>query len=58
MFRNVQKNKDYVPDFIVTPNISHFIRELCMCRDSGDLSVLTNSEMSQLLEFICTIKLL
>ena len=27
---------DYVTDFIVTPDISHFIRELCMCRDSGD----------------------
>ena len=25
---------DYVTDFIVTPDISHFIRELCICRDS------------------------
>ena len=24
---------DYVSDFIVTPDISHFIRELCICRD-------------------------
>ena len=23
---------DYVTDFIVTPDISHFIRELCICR--------------------------
>ena len=22
---------DYVTDFIVTPDISHFIRELCIC---------------------------
>ena len=27
---------DYVADFIVTPDISHFIRELFICRDSGD----------------------
>ena len=26
---------DYVTDCIVTPDISHFIRELCICRDSG-----------------------
>ena len=41
---------DYVTDFIVTPDISHFIRELCICSESGDFS-----EMSQLLEYICTI---
>ena len=46
---------DYVTDFTVTPDISHFIRELCICRDSGDFSVLTNTEMSQLVEYICTI---
>ena len=49
---------DYVTHFIVTPDISHFIRELCICRDSGDFSVLTSTEMSQLLEYICTIYLL
>ena len=43
---------DYVTDFIVTPDISHFIRELCICRDSGDLYVLTSTEMSPLLEYI------
>ena len=46
---------DYVTDSIVTPYISHFIRELCICRDSGDFSVLTSTEMSQLIEYICTI---
>ena len=46
---------DYVTDFIVTPDISHFIRELCICRDSADFSVLTSTEMSQFLEYICTI---
>ena len=46
---------DYVTDFIVTPDISHFISELCICRDSGDFSVLTSTEMSQLIEYICTI---
>ena len=46
---------DYVTDFIVTPDISHFIRELCICRDSGDFSVLTSTDMSQLIENICTI---
>ena len=46
---------DYVIDFIVTTDISNFIRELCICRDSGDFSVLTSTEMSQLLEYICTI---
>ena len=46
---------DYVTDFIVTPDISHFIRELYICRDSGDFSVLTSTKMSQLLEYICTI---
>ena len=46
---------DYVTDFIVTPDISHFIRELCICRDSGDFYVLTSTELSQLLEYICTI---
>ena len=30
---------DYVTDFTVTPDRSHFIRELCICRDSGDFSV-------------------
>ena len=25
---------DYVADCIVTPDISYFITELCMCRDS------------------------
>ena len=44
---------DYVTNFIVTPDISHFIRELCICRDS--FSVLTRIEMSQLLGYICTI---
>ena len=34
---------DYVTDFIVTPDISHFIRELCICRKSGDFSVLTST---------------
>ena len=34
---------DYVTDFIVTPDISHFISELCICRDSGDFSVLTST---------------
>ena len=43
---------DYVTDFIVTPNISHFIRELCICIDSGDISNLTSTEMSQLLEIV------
>ena len=46
---------DYETDFIATPDISHFIRELCICRDSGDFSVLTSTETSQLLEYICTI---
>ena len=46
---------DYVTVFIVTPDINHFIRELCICRDSGDFSALTSTEMSQLLEYICTI---
>ena len=40
---------DYVTDFIVTPDISHFNRELYSCRDAGDFSVLTSTEMSQLL---------
>ena len=40
---------DYVTDFIVTPDISHLIRELCICRDSGDFYVLITTEMSQLL---------
>ena len=44
---------DYVTDFI--PDISHFIRKLCICSDSGDFSVLTSTEMSQLLEYMCTI---
>ena len=30
---------DYETEFIVTSDISHFIRELCICRDSGDFSV-------------------
>ena len=48
IIRNVYKCiHDYVTDFIVTPDISHFIRELCICRDSGDFSVLTSTEMSQ-----------
>ena len=46
---------DYVTDFIVTPDISHFIRELCIFRDSGYFTVLTSTEISQLLEYICTI---
>ena len=46
---------DYVTDFNVIPDITHFIRELCICRDSGDFKVLTSTEMSQLLEYICTI---
>ena len=33
---------DYVTYFIVTPDINHFIRELCICRDSGDFSVLAS----------------
>ena len=53
---NVNKYiNDYVTYFIVTPDISNFIRELCICRDSGDFSVPTSTEMSQLLEYICTI---
>ena len=46
---------DYVTDFIVTPDISHFIRDESICRDSDDFSVLTITAMSQLLEYICTI---
>ena len=48
---------DYVIYFIVTAEINHFIRELCIRRDSGGFSVLTSTEMSQLLEYICTIQL-
>ena len=40
--------KRYVTDFIVTPDFITFIRELCVCRDSGDVSILTSTEMSQL----------
>ena len=40
---------DCVTDFIVTPDLSNFIRELCICRDSGDFSDLTSTEMAQLL---------
>ena len=43
---------DYVTDCIVAPDISYFNRELCICRDSGDVSFLTSTEMSQLLEYI------
>ena len=48
---------DYIiPNYsIVTPDISNFIRELCICRDSGELSVLSSTEMSQLFGYICTI---
>ena len=46
---------DYVSDCIVTPYNNYFMRELCMCRVSGDVSILTSTEMSQLLEYICTI---
>ena len=47
---------EYVTDFIVTPDISHFIRELCICRDSRDVSVLKSTEIFQLIsEYICTI---
>ena len=35
---------------IVTPNIRDFIRELCI-----SISILTSTDMSQLLEYICTI---
>ena len=34
---------EYITDFIVTPDISYFIRELCICRYSEDLSVLTST---------------
>ena len=34
---------DYVIDFIVILDISYFIRELCICRDFGDFSVLTST---------------
>ena len=37
---------DYVTDFIVILDISHFIRELCIYRDSKDFSILTNTEIS------------
>ena len=43
---------DYVTDFIVTPDISDFIRELCICRNSGDFSVLTSTEILQLYHII------
>ena len=46
---------DYATDFIVTPDISNCIRELCICRDSLYFSVLSSTDMSQLLEYICTI---
>ena len=46
---------DYATDFIVTLDISHSIRELCISRYSGDFSVLTSTETSQLLKYIFTI---
>ena len=46
---------DYVTDFIVTPYISHFIRELCICTNSGDFDILTSTEISRLLEYIICI---
>ena len=43
---------DYVTYFIVTPDISSFIRELFICRDSDIFSVLTSTELSQLCNII------
>ena len=31
------------------------VRELCLSRDSGEITVLTSTEMSQLIEYLCTI---
>ena len=35
--------------------MSYFIRELCICIDSGYFPIQTSTDMSQLLEYICTI---
>ena len=32
-----------------------FIRDLCLARDSGELSILSSTEMVQLIEYLCTI---
>ena len=37
---------DYVTDFIVILDISYFIRELYICRDSGNFYVLASTEMA------------
>ena len=56
-YKNDNSNNKHnkVKKSVLSPDISNFIRELCICRDSGDFSVLTSTEMSQLIEYICTI---
>ncbi len=46
---------NYVLDNIDNPHYGYFIRELCISRDSADELILTSREMSQLVEYICTI---
>ena len=37
------------------PIVAHTIRELALCRDDNSTCLLTSVEMSQIIEYLCTI---
>ena len=41
----------------ITPDlpVAHTIRELALCRDDNSTFLLTSVEMSQIIEYLCTI---
>jgi hypothetical protein len=46
---------DYVSHNVYNPRDGYFVRELCISRDLEVECILTSTEMSQLIEYICTI---
>ncbi len=46
---------NYVTIYVDNPDYGYFVRELCITRDLSEEQVMTSREMSQLIEYICTI---
>ncbi len=47
--------ENFISHNVESPHFGYFIRELCIARDMSEEQFLTSMEMSQLIEYICTI---
>ena len=46
---------NFITQYVDCPQYVYIVRELCYFRDYADPCVLTNTEIVQLIEYLCTI---